>query len=69
MPNGDFMKPFLPLEVPEDLLDVVGNLIAYEEEEQDIEYIEEELERAYAELEIEYTKPKEEREYKIEISL
>lgn len=64
------MKTFLPLEVPEDLIDVISDLIAYEEEKQkDLEEIEEELERAYAELEIDYPKPDEEREHKIVISL
>jgi len=64
------MKPFIPLDIPEDLLDIVGDLIVYEKEKnKDVEFIEEELERAYAELDIEPDDPKEERKYKIVISL
>jgi len=63
------MTTFLPLEVPEDLIDVISDLIVYEEEKQkDLEEIEEELERAYAELEIDYPKPDEEKEAKIDFS-
>jgi len=57
------MKQIMPFEIPEDLINIIDSLIAYEEHLEDIEE-----QRAY--LELEYPKQEEvEKENKIVISL